>query len=252
MRNWKSLIYLALAATAAGQTPEPTFDVASVKPAQPGRQQGVWTDGSPLRIRIQNLTLKELISHVYEVRGFQVFGPAWIENEKFDILAKLPDSAAKLTSLQRDKLAAAMGRSLLAERFQLQIHRENRDLPVFALVVAKGGLKIKKTGVGKGDLVRVDYRAGHLAGQEMPMRQLVSILSQLVRHPVIDETGFHGLTDIKLDWVPANPDGTVPSTLENKPPLENALHEQLGLKLEERKAPTEVIVVDRVEKLTEN
>lgn len=244
MRSFRILAVAGLAAAAlAGQTPEPQFEVASVKTALPGRPQGVWTDGSPVRIRMQRLTLKQLIASAYEMRGYQVFGPGWMDTERYDINAKLPDEAAKLGENERWRQIAAMERSLLAERFQLAVHRETRDLPVYALVAAKEGLKIRKTGEDEHENVKIDSRLGHLAAQQMPLRQLVAILTQLVHHPVIDATGFEGVTDIKLDWTP-DEDGSNP--------LPNALHEQLGLKLEERKTPTEVIVVDRVDRPPEN
>lgn len=245
MRALDMLLAAAFVASGvAAQSAEPRFEVASVKPAEPGRPQGVWTDGSPGRIRIQRLTLKALIAGSYEIRGFQVFGPGWIDSERYDIMAKLPDEAAKLGEKERWSQVHSMERSLLADRFQLAAHRETRDLPVLTLVVAKGGLKIRKTGEDEGSNVIVERRAGHLAAQQITVRQIVEILSSIARQPVLDATGFAGATDIRLDWTPEDNDPVGP--------LSDALHQQLGLKLEERKSPMPVVVIDRVERPSGN
>lgn len=238
-------VWLAFGQSAS---PEPEFDVASVKPAIPG-PQGVWTSGSPDGIRMLNMSLKELISFAYSLKGYQVDARGWMENEKYDVIAKVSSDAAKLPWANRFALERLMTRTLLHQRFKLGIREGKRDLPEFALVIDKSGSKIHELGPNPGDNVVTDYRAGHLAAKQMPMSQLVDILSGQLDLPVIDLTGIHGVFDITLDWAPEN---TQTAAVETKPSLPMALQEQLGLKLEARRSPVNVIVVDHAEKASEN
>jgi uncharacterized protein (TIGR03435 family) len=232
------------------QTPaaDPRFEVASVKPAKPG-PEGVWTDGSPIRIRMMNMSLKELIGYAYSLKDYQIFGPAWIDSENFDVFAKAPDDAAASPQKQQRRQMRAMTQSLLAERFKLVVHREQRPLPIYALVVAKGGAKIQELGPNPGDNVFAEIRRGHVAAQRMPMSQLVDILNHQVDRPIRDETEIKGVFDVKLDWWPESKDSNQDDVgLAAKPNLFEALQSQLGLKLELRKDPVEVLVVDHAER----
>jgi uncharacterized protein (TIGR03435 family) len=233
---------------AQSASPEPEFEVASVKLAIPG-PQGVWTNGSPDRIRMLNMSLKELISFAYDVKDYRVYGTGWIETEKYDVIAKVSSDAAKLQWDKKFALMRRMTRTLLGERFKLTLRQEKRELPVFGLVVAKTGSKIRELGPNPGDNVVADYRWGHLSAKQMPMSQLVDILGGQLDRPVLDLTGIQGVFDIKLDWTP---ESAQPTALETKPSLPVALEEQLGLKLEARKSPVEVIVVDHAERASEN
>jgi uncharacterized protein (TIGR03435 family) len=241
-------ILAAWVAFGQSASPEPGFQVASVKRAVPG-PQGVWTNGSPDRIRMLNMSLKELISFAYDVKDYQVDARGWMEDEKYDVIAKVSDDAVKLPWANRFALERLMTRTLLRERFKLALRQEKRDLPAFALVVDKTGPKIHELGPNPGDNVVADYRWGHLSAKQMPMSQLVDILAGQLDRPVIDLTGIHGVFDITLDWTPENAPTTA---LETKPSLPVALQEQLGLRLEARKSPVNVIVMDHAEKASEN
>ena len=226
--------------------PPPEFQVASVKPAVPG-PQGVWVTGD--RIRMLNMSLKQLIEFAYDVKGYQVSATGWIEYDKYDAIAKVSEDEAKLPWEKKFALMRLMTRTLLADRFKLVLHRGSKELPVYALVVAKNGSKIRELGPNPGDNVKVDSRRGHLSAQQMPMSQLVEILGSQMDRPLLDMTGIQGIFDVTLDWSPENPD---PSVAETKPPLELALQDQLGLNLESRKSPIEVLVVDHADKASEN
>ena len=120
-----------------------------------------------------------------------------------------------------------MTQALLAERFKLAVHRETRDMPVFALVPAKGGLKISQTGPPSSDWVRATVGRNSVSAKQMPMAQLLSILGGIVDRQVLDESGMGGVFDISLDWSDDPNSG--------KPSLFTALQEQAGLKLESKK-----------------
>jgi uncharacterized protein (TIGR03435 family) len=231
---------------AQSASPEPEFEVASVKRAVPG-PEGVWVNGET--IRMLNMSLKALLSFADDVKDYQVYGTGWIETEKYDAIAKVSADEAKLPWEQKFALMRRMTRKLLAERFKVTLHREKNDLPVFGLVVAKTGSKIKELGPNPGDMVKTNQRRGHLSAQQMPMSQLVDILGDYLDRPVLDLTDIKGVFDVTLDWAPER---AQPAPLETKPPLPVALEEQLGLKLEARKSPIEVIVVDHAERASEN
>ena len=231
---------------AQSAAPPSEFEVASVKPAKPGGRRGVWTDGSPNQIRMLGMSLKQLIDFGYGVRGYQVTGPDWIDSEKYDVVAKLPSEAAALPEEARWVAIHAITQALLAERFKLTLHRETKPLPVYALVVAKNGPKIRELGPDPGDNVKVNRSKGHLSAEQMPMSQLVSILASQLDRPVVDQTGIKGVFDVKLDWTPE------PTALDSKPDLFIAVQEQLGLKLEATKSSIEMLVVDHAERASEN
>jgi uncharacterized protein (TIGR03435 family) len=252
MKPAEILVACALAAQiCVAQEPQaaPEFEVATVKPASPGARQGVWTNGSEDRIRMYNMSLRQLILFAYDQKSYQVTATGWADSDRYDVIGKVTEEQARLPWEQRYALMHAMTRSLLAGRFKLVLHREEKELGVYALVAAKNGSKIKETGPNPGENVRVDVRSGHLSAQSMPMSQLVEILSRSVDRPILDRTGILGVFDVTLDW---GPEIAGPSSLETKPPLPIALQEQLGLKLETQKSKIEVLVIDRAERPSEN
>lgn len=237
-------IALALLASpvAAVQSALPEFEVASVKPSQ-GGTQGMWDEGERLRM---NLTLKGILIEAYGVQGNNIFGPSWIDAERFEVLARIPSDAVKLPNVERWKQIHAMMQRLLADRFKVQIHRETREMPVYALLPAKNGVKLIRTGPPSEYWVHTVSGKGSLTAQKMPMDQLLSILGSALHREVLDESGIDGVFDIKLDWAPDE------VTASDKPSLFAALQEQAGLRLEARKASRKVIVVDRAERPSEN
>jgi uncharacterized protein (TIGR03435 family) len=244
MHRLPAVIALSICApcVAAAQTGTPEFEVASVKPST-GGTGGMWDEGERLRI---NMPLKAMLTEAYDVKDTNIFGPAWIDAERFEIIAKIPPDAAKLPGAERWKQIHAMMQALLADRFKLQVHREMREMSVYALLPAKGGVRLSRTGPPSEYWVRTAGGKGSLTAQKMPMDQLLSILGKALHREVLDESGIEGVFDIKLDWAP---DGTTPS---DKPSIFTALQEEAGLRLEARKMPREVIVVDRAVRPSEN
>jgi uncharacterized protein (TIGR03435 family) len=164
-----------------------------------------------------------------------------------------------------------MLQSLLEDRFQLKMHREMREEPVYELTVAKNGSKMKlssdqsssetlavPTTVDAIPRGRIMTRGTTLAGNAVPVAPLVAILSDIARRPIINKTGLSGLYDFKLEWSPelmqgAGANGQPPPSPNNAgPSLFTALQEQLGLKLESAKEPVEVLVIDSVQRPSEN
>jgi uncharacterized protein (TIGR03435 family) len=139
-----------------------------------------------------------------------------------------------------------MLQNMLADRFKLKLHRETKELPVYVLVVGKNGLKLRESTPGTPS--QISMSASHIIGHAVPMQALADHLSnaalQLDR-PVIDQTKLVGTYDFTLEWTP----DTVPLGDASAPSLFTAVQEQLGLKLESRKAPVEIIVVDSAEKV---
>lgn len=138
------IAWLAAIAFGQGVSTQPReksvqFEVASIKPSTPGGPHGVWTDGSPVRIRMLGMNLKQLIGFAYDVEGYRVSAPGGIPAEPYDVVAKLPDDAAKLPDEERWRRIHAMTQTLLADRFKLTIHRTTTEMSVYRLVVAKAG-----------------------------------------------------------------------------------------------------------------
>jgi len=308
-----SAALLVAAGVARGQTPAaaPAFEVASVKPAGPlnaamtasGRIRiGMKIDAA--RVDIGSLSLADLIRIAYRVKAYQVSGPDWMSTERFDVRAKLPEGASQ-------EQVPEMLQALLAERFKLTLHRQTKEQNVYALVVGKGGSKLKEsvpeadappagdpppgtTVIGEGkDQVRV---SGNIAGKgmvvssaptgdlkmsmgqggtmrmessKMSVATLVGMVSRFVDRPVMDMTELKGTYQVALELTMEDMRGMARTAGVMLPPgggaavAETASDpsggsifsslQQMGLKLEPRKAPVDLIVVDHVEKVpTEN
>lgn len=216
-----------------------TFEVASVKPNDSGSgHSDVDVDGNLLRMK--NVTLKACIVWAFRTTDAQVSGPSWLESERFDITAKTESGNPEPQMLQ----------AVLAERFKLAAHRETKEQTLYELVVAKNGPKLKKSDPGEDDTTS---RRGHLTATRVSMPRLALFLAGpniRLGRPVVDKTGLDGVFDFTLDWTL---DSDAEKSPDHPPSIFVALQEQLGLKLEARKGPVEVLIVDHVEKLpTEN
>jgi bla regulator protein blaR1 len=250
-----TLMVFASGSLAQSATSEhgPKFEVASIKPSDPS-VNGFRIQSAPGgRFIASGVTVKFLIQQAYGVRDFQISGgPSWIDTLKFDLNAKADDETAN----QRDVMSLRM-QALLEERFQLKLTHETRELPIYELVVAKGGPRLKESTVGdEGRNMRLGRGRMVVQGAGPPM--LATQLSQTLGRTVVNKTGLTGSYDFTLEWTPDGQplgpkDGDAPSSVESSgPTIFTALQEQLGLKLESTKGPVEVLVIGRVEKPTEN
>jgi len=242
----------------------PSFEVASIrlnKSSMPIRQLG--PDGDRFNATDTVLGLIEW-AYGHEARRLNADqvsgGPQWIRSDWYDIHAKIDDSLVKnifphLTFRERFAQTMPMLRSLLAERFGLKVRHELKQLPVYALVVSKNGAKIKEQKCdavgGFGGRAR-----GQLAFTCEDMKSLAFMLAlqrELGQRVVLDQTGLQGRYTFKLEWSPEDPAASsgefAPSNL---PSLFTALQEQLGLKLEPKKAPVDTLVIESIQRPSEN
>jgi uncharacterized protein (TIGR03435 family) len=232
----------------------PSFEVATIKPARPGMwRQDYDTDGN--RLTVTNYTVRRLIREAYGLKSdSQVLGgPEWIDRQAFDILAKVDDAEAarmdKMNDEQSDREWALMLQSLLADRFQLRVTRGERSLPVFALVVARSGPKVKHTpeksvNAQDGD-PGIDIHGGELTANAVSMDAFADTLTSLRdlgNRVVINRTGLAGNYNFQLDWARDRGQGPPPDS--PYPGLFAALPDQLGLKLKPERSTVDVVVVE--------
>jgi len=232
----------------------PAFTVAAIRPDKSG--YGSWQGGpAPYGYSAKNVPVAELISFAYGLRcPDQLLGlPGWADAERFDVEAKMDedDAAAfqKLSGQQQREKAALMLRPLLADRFKLKLHHETRELPVYALVVAKGGFKLKESHEPANLDGLVTNRGLIYVWASRIGGRFLAGLSDAAGRIVVDKTGLTGYYDITLKWTP---DGTAAGDPDAPPDLFTALEEQLGLKLVPARGPVDTIVIDHVERLSEN
>jgi len=229
------------------------FEVASVKVSQIGKAGGEGSrrervDHTPASLTMRNVSLKSAIQYAYNVKSFQVTGLGWIETERYDINGKAAGEVGE------DQLRLML-QTMLTDRFKLAFHREEKVLPVYALTVAKGGPKFKES-TTEGEMTAVPGK-GRFNGTllRVTAAQAVDALSQPLQRPVIDETGLKGRYDITLDVSSYLSDETQMKEFQADPArlVFLILEEQCGLKLESKKAPIQLLVVDGAEKVpTEN
>jgi uncharacterized protein (TIGR03435 family) len=256
-------------AVAFGQTAETlTFDVASVKPAAnppPFAGMLLISHGGPGtpdpgQITWNSVTLKQLLTTAYDVKLYQANGPGWLDTERYDIIAKVPEGATK-------EQVNAMWRNLLKERFGMIVHHESKEFPVDELVLAKGGPKFKEaTDNGlpetNGPGLRVTGTIGpagpviRMVGRAQEISGLAVVLGDRLDRPVVDKTGLTGKYDFELEYTAALRPGTGPAQSDpddTASQLAAAIQQQLGLRLAPGKAKLDVVVVDKADKApTEN
>jgi len=229
--------------------PGQTFDVAPVRPNH-NSKGGANLAASPGMLTIRNLPLRTIIGAAYGIAEYQIKGPPWIEHERFDIVAK---TDASITD-QDDMLPLL--KPLLAERFQMTMHRETKQLPAYVLTVAANGPKFAAAEAGDTSLPFKKANksgGGRIYSEHMTMPQFAEILSRRLGPPVLDRTGLAGAYRVTLEWAadskaakPAKPGKAEPDT--DRPSIFTALHDQMGLRLQALKVPVEIFVIDQIEK----
>lgn len=220
---------------------QPAFEAASLKPNKSPEFDASFNTRSD-NVDAKNMPLRELLVEAFQIKEYQLVGPEWLSSERFDLVAKAP-----LGTGEDEKLMPLL-RTLLTQRFHLQTHREKRQLPCFALVVAKDGLKIHEVGAGPGGLNQTtNENGGELKAQKSTFESVAEFLSREVERPVIDATGLKGSYDFTLKFSKENANRL--AGLDTYPILSLALQEQLGLRLEKRTAPVDVVVIDHAERV---
>ena len=282
-----ALVCTLCCAALAQPSQPPAFEVASVKilPSQTGRgsMRGGPGTADPGRISFTNVTLYNVILRAYDLKGFQLSAPDWLSSQRYDITAQVPSGASK-------EQCNRMLQTLLNERFRIVLHHETKELQGFDLVASRSGSKLKPSSesgaapslapsgqpkidsdgypqlAGPGLVMMEGAKAGSvivfLTAKAQPLAALVELLSREFQMPISDRTGLQGNFDFKLEFAP-RPPGALPSppSPERPPSVEDdgaanlttAVQQQLGLRLNSRKVPTDVVVIDRADKVpTEN
>jgi len=274
---------------AFGQAQAPVFEVASIKPAAPqtdGKMR-IAMGGDPGRVNYTNVSLKDVLQRAYGVKRPQITGPSWLDSDRFNIVAKIPEGVS-------NDQVPAMLQNLLVERFKLTVRREKKEMPVYALVVGKNGPKLEKADddapgislpgepglVKKGELVKkgggLMISNGHMEAKKVTVSGFADMLSNMLDRPVIDQTEIQGAYNFALDISmedlvmmkgvmrpgagPAGPEGAGGPRGDAGPAPESApapsifsAIQKLGLKLEPRKAPLDFIIIEKGERVpTEN
>lgn len=258
------------------------FEVASIKPSAPIAQgqpiAGLHIDGA--MVRYSALSLKLYLGMAYGLKNYEISAPDWMASDRWDITAKLPDGSDP-------KQIPEMLQALLRERFQMKMHRETKEFPVYGLIIGKGGLKLKESPAdpvaegreppnnqsvatgARGAGTVVSYGNGSyltladnkFEGKRLPMSTIAAALARFADRPVVDMTDLKGSYDFIMEFSPADframmvraqiAQGSViaPEALKlvdasSGDTLFNAV-EKLGLKLEPRKAPIEILVIDQ-------
>jgi uncharacterized protein (TIGR03435 family) len=260
-------------AWAQQRTDKPAFEVASIKPFDPDSSRQMWTGMSvdAGMVRYTNISLKVCIRTAYRVRDFQIEGPAWINDARFEITAKLGPGA------QQTQIPEML-QVLLAERFKLRLRRDTREQSVYALVVGKDGPQLKRAEVTADSKAPTslgpDGKPRPLMGYQFvpagvliqapaaSLGSLAELLSRYTEQPVIDRTGLEGQYEFHLTFAPqstrnlspadtAGPDGKEIFS-EPGPSMFSAV-QPYGLRLERRKAPIEMLTITHLERTpTEN
>lgn len=318
LRAIGALALVAAAAPAQTSSAKLEFEVASIKPAapqEPGRPIRIGAAGGPGttdpgQLKYSNASLQMLIMQAYNVKRFQVTAPDWMNSAQFDIVAKVPPGASK-------EDVRVMLQNLLAERFQMKVHMEKKEMQAYALVAAKGGVKLKPSenatpgelpaafngppappkmdrngfpmlppNMSGGALMMFNGSQMRMTASKRTMANICDFLSGQLSKPVVDQTGLTGTYDFNLEFAPdgplmgpggaamppppppppgatagmvvgvpggAAPGGPPPGAGDPAPTLLGAVQDQLGLKLEPKKLPVDIVVVDHAEKTpTEN
>jgi uncharacterized protein (TIGR03435 family) len=254
----------------ASESQLPSYEVVSVKPYKPLIQglNAVHVEEAPDEFSAEGITVRALIQRAYSVDDYQILGaPDWISSDKYSIEAKMDqtqvDNLSKLKASDRAIVRRRMLQAMLEDRFKLRLHRETRELPIYSLVVAKGGAKLRES-VSKESLGgTLGWTSGSegmpvMVGQNIGIAILANTLSATLRRPVMDSTGLKSRYNIRLEFAPdrgakeITGDSSDESTRSSGRSIFEALQEQLGLKLESGKGPVEAIVIDHVERPSGN
>lgn len=223
------------------------FEVASVKLNKSGDLSALGRGGSVKvsgsQLAMENVSLWKCIGSAYgigEDKDYAITGPEWLKYERYDIIAKIPAEVLKDQAQLRPRVELML-QTLLADRFQLRVHRESKVMPAFGLIAVRSGPDFEEVATPGP----VQTGRGLLRGK-MPMSHFADLLSQFLDRPVVDQTGLKGIYDLKLEWSPDDADNPT------GPSIFTAVQEQMGLKLDAQKLPVVILVVDHVERPSEN
>lgn len=244
------------------QSKPPAFEVATIKLNVTGARSG-GVRPRPGRLIISNMTVKGMVAFVYKVRDFQISGgPDWVNSSHYDIEA-IAEGNPNQDQFKR------MLQTLLQDRFKLVLHHDSKELPIYELTVAKGGLKLQL--LKEGDCIVYDAAHPPKPGQRSSdgcdnlsngrgsfdatsatMAQVAMMFSFQVGRTVVDKTGIEGKFPVHLKFAPVDGETGAPPAADAGPSIFTAVQEQLGLRLDAAKGPVDVLVIDHVDRPSEN
>jgi uncharacterized protein (TIGR03435 family) len=257
-----AVLFTALSIIAA----EPSFDAVSIRPNTSASLNSGIQAPTGGRLRAVNVTLQMLVMRAYKMKAFEVFGgPGWVNTDRFDISAISAE-----TSLDEPRFKLML-QTMLADRFHLQVHRETKQMSVYALVLSKGGRKLpdavatcfpRDQGPPPPKMIPCGsflFDGTHLIGRGVSMPDLLTVLSDMLGRLVVDKTAYSGSFDVTLEFSPEGiarfsrggfetPALDPNSDNQSKPTIFSALQQQLGLRLESQKGPVEILVIDHAER----
>ena len=248
---WLSTVcagWLVLACVPTVSAQQPAFAAATIRPSAAEvkfeHDGAIEFHGDTLSMR--DVSVQTCIKWAYGVQDSQISGPGWIDSDKFDIVAKADSPATEAQMKQ-------MMQTLLAERFQLSFHRQSKELKAFVLTVAKGGAKVHPAAAPDAESFHQNSANGSVV-KSMTIREWGDYISGPLQMAVVDETGLTGKYDFVIDFTPYLPDA---HNMDVRRPdstsiLMAAMEDELGIKMETRKTGVDVMMIDRVEKPSEN
>jgi bla regulator protein blaR1 len=222
-----------------------SFEVVSIHPNRSGGADSNLDSLPSGRMAATNITVRELVRLAYGVKDYQIeHAPGWMDTERYDIAATGAPGSKKL----EDERARV--RALLEDRFQLRTHRETKPGRVYLLTVDQHGLKLTPHNDGAG--TRTRKGCGHLAGSRVTVDVIATMLSRETERDVLNRTGLAGKFDFQLDWAPDTRPCPAEDDAPVRPSFYTAVQQQLGLKLDAARGPVDVLVIDRLERPSEN
>jgi uncharacterized protein (TIGR03435 family) len=231
---------------------QPEFEAVSIKLSSPDARGSNFNRMAGGGIRCLNVTLHELVTFAYDIRDQQLIGSvAWMDADHYDILAKTSQNdnptGAKRSFDEDFRGIRIRMRAVLADRFKLAVHNETREMPIYALMVAKSGSKLTPS---TSEDLRINNRNGTVICRKVSMEKFAAnTLTYKTGRTVVDKTGLTGEYDFDLKYLE---DAAVAAGDTSAPDFLTALREQLGLVLQSQKAPVEVLVIDHAEKASMN
>jgi uncharacterized protein (TIGR03435 family) len=251
-RHFTCCVISALLPVSVCSAQQPEFEAASIKVNNSGRQDSNFNRMAGGGVRAINVTLRGMILFAYDIREQQLVGaPSWLDTERYDVEAK-PAENDNPTGVKRSFEEDFRGirvkmRSLLADRFQLVVHPETREMPIYALMVAKSGSRLEPS---KSEYHTLNNRTGLVIGKKVTMKQFAeNSLTWRMGRTVVDKTGLTGEFDFEFKFIE---DKAAAAGDNSLPDFLTAMREHLGLVLQSQKAPVEVLVIDRAEKASVN
>ena len=257
MQRLITIVPMAALLSAQQQPAKVEFDVASIKPNKSDSNSSSMNDSDGYW-RCVNTSVKSIFLNAFDVLPEQIVNaPAWVDSERFDIQARY-EKDASLSGMDSALQMKARLRALLESRFDFKMHRETREWQAYALVPGKKGPKLTPTARKEGGS-STRTNNGHMEAQGTTMDNLARNLALRLGRPVVNETGLDGRFDFTLDFESeskqvriADKDSPIAGVEDPKPSLFTALQDQLGLRLEARKAQVEMLVIDRIARPSDN